>query len=67
MNFYNIIAKKILNTEMSGVTVEDRPLTHKEWFRKHILRQKGDPRIHFEPIRIALFDDSDPDNWKMTR
>ncbi len=63
-HFYDMVTEKILNAEMDVVTIEDRPLTGKEWFRKHIMREKGDPRVHIEPIRIRLFDDSDPDNWK---
>lgn len=64
--FYDMVTEKILNAGLPGITVEDRPLTTKEWFRKHIMG-KGDPRIHIEPIKLAMFDFSDPDEWKMVR
>ncbi len=65
--FYDMVTEKTLHTDLPGVTIEDRPLTTKEWFRKHIMRKRGDPRIHIEPIKIDLFDFSDPDEWKMVR
>ncbi len=49
------------------IIVDERRLTFREWFRWRIVRQGGDPRISFPPIRLAMLDFSDPDNWKMVR
>ena len=67
MNIYNLMAEKVTKAGLSdGITIDERRLTFAEWWNKRV-RGKPDPRIHIKPIKVVMFDFSDPDEWKVVR
>ena len=58
-NYYNFVKDALLQGEpfSANTETEDRPLTVREWVNVKVLR-KSDPRVHYLPIRIALFDEA---------
>ena len=53
---YDMVARGIIDQDYADrFTIEDRRLTFKEWWNRKA-RHKGDPRVHYEPIKIQLYD-----------
>ena len=53
---FDMVARGIIDQDFADrIHIEDRRLTVKEWWNWKV-RRKGDPRVHFHPIKLQLYD-----------